>query len=160
MNIISKIRIIVAGLLVTLPMQAHTSVSEDNTDVGKIPVQYALSPTGAVTYQVPINVHSAPDGFQPQLSFSYNSQQNESALGYGWTIGGLSAINHVSGSIYYDGKATPLSTSEDKLMLDGMRSGWKHCPVQDFSAGSFQLCDDFLCKSQRTVYKIRIYASG
>ena len=56
-----------AGLLVTLPMQAHTSVSEDNTDVGKIPVQYALSPTGAVTYQVPINVHSAPDGFQPQL---------------------------------------------------------------------------------------------
>ena len=70
-----------AGLLVTLPMQAHTSVSEDNTDVGKIPVQYALSPTGAVTYQVPINVHSAPDGFQPQLSFSYNSQQNESALG-------------------------------------------------------------------------------
>ena len=110
-----------AGLLVTLPMQAHTSVSEDNTDVGKIPVQYALSPTGAVTYQVPINVHSAPDGFQPQLSFSYNSQQNESALGYGWTIGGLSAINHVSGSIYYDGKATPLSTSEDKLMLDGMR---------------------------------------
>ena len=72
MNIISKIRIIVAGLLVTLPMQAHTSVSEDNTDVGKIPVQYALSPTGAVTYQVPINVHSAPDGFQPQLSFSYN----------------------------------------------------------------------------------------
>ena len=151
-------------------MQAHTSVSEDNTDVGKIPVQYALSPTGAVTYQVPINVHSAPDGFQPQLSFSYNSQQNESALGYGWTIGGLSAINHVSGSIYYDGKATPLSTSEDKLMLDGMRlmeksignslSGWKHCPVQDFSAGSFQLCDDFLCKSQRTVYKIRIYASG
>ena len=89
-----------AGLLVTLPMQAHTSVSEDNTDVGKIPVQYALSPTGAVTYQVPINVHSAPDGFQPQLSFSYNSQQNESALGYGWTIGGLSAINHVSGSIF------------------------------------------------------------
>ena len=64
-----------AGLLVTLPMQAHTSVSEDNTDVGKIPVQYALSPTGAVTYQVPINVHSAPDGFQPQLSLAITASR-------------------------------------------------------------------------------------
>ena len=92
MNIISKIRIIVAGLLVTLPMQAHTSVSEDNTDVGKIPVQYALSPTGAVTYQVPINVHSAPDGFQPQLSFSYNSQQNECGLLEGCLLSTMLAV--------------------------------------------------------------------
>lgn len=121
MNIISKIKILVAGLLVALPTQAHISAFGDNTDVGEIPVQYALSPTGAVTYQVPINVHSASDGFQPQLSFSYNSQQNESALGYGWNIGGLSAISYVNGSIYYDGKTAPLSTSEDKLMLDGMR---------------------------------------
>ena len=119
MNIISKIKILVAGLLVALPTQAHISAFGDNTDVGEIPVQYALSPTGAVTYQVPINVHSASDGFQPQLSFSYNSQQNESALGYGWNIGGLSAISYVNGSIYYDGKTAPLSTSEDKLMLDG-----------------------------------------
>lgn len=121
MNITSKIKILVAGLLIALPTQAHISTLGDNTDVGEIPVQYALSPTGAVTYQIPINIPTDPDGFQPQLSFSYNSQQNESALGYGWNIGGISAISHVGGSIYYDGKTTPLNTSEDKLMLDGMR---------------------------------------
>ena len=51
----------------------------------------------------------------------YNSQQHETALGYGWNIRGLSGITHVAGSIYYDGKATPLSLKDDKLMLDGMR---------------------------------------
>ena len=36
-------------------------------------------------------------------------------------MAGMSSVVHVGGSIYYDGKTTPLSLSEDKLMLDGIR---------------------------------------
>lgn len=119
-NIIQKLMILAAAMLVVLPTKAQEQPS-DPKDVGEIPLQYTLTPTGAVTYQVPIDIHPDPEQFQPQLSFSYNSQQPESLMGYGWNIGGLSGITHVGGTIYYDGKASPLSLNEDKLTLDGTR---------------------------------------
>lgn len=122
MKTIQKLFILVmAGLSATLSMQAQTPVSGSNDDVGEIPIKYALSQSGAVTYQVPADIHPDPEHFQPELSFGYNSQQSEGALGYGWNINGLSSITHTPGSIYYDGKATPLSVAGDKLMLDGIR---------------------------------------
>lgn len=124
-NITQRLIILGITLLVVLSTKAQGAVAlkdvDVSCDVGEIPVQYILSPTGAVTYQVPMNIHSASNGFQPQLSFSYNSQQTESVLGYGWSMAGMSSVVHVGGSIYYDGKTTPLSLSEDKLMLDGIR---------------------------------------
>ncbi len=124
-NITQRLIILGITLLVVLSTKAQGAVAlkdvDVSCDVGEIPVQYTLSPTGAVTYQVPMNIHSASNGFQPQLSFSYNSQQTESVLGYGWSMAGMSSVIHVGGSIYYDGKTTPLSLSEDKLMLDGIR---------------------------------------
>lgn len=124
-NITQRLIILGITLLVVLSTRAQGAVAlkdvDVSCDVGEIPVQYTLSPTGAVTYQVPMNIHSASNGFQPQLSFSYNSQQTESVLGYGWSMAGMSSVVHVGGSIYYDGKTTPLSLSEDKLMLDGIR---------------------------------------
>ena len=102
-------------------MAVVSSNGNKNCDVGEIPIEYSLTPSGAVSYTIPIDVHPDTEGFQPRLSFMYNSQQHETALGYGWNIRGLSGITHVAGSIYYDGKATPLSLKDDKLMLDGMR---------------------------------------
>lgn len=117
--------IMTTALLLSLSGKAQVAVvssnGSKNCDVGEIPVEYSLTPSGAVSYTVPIDVHPDTEGFQPRLSFMYNSQQHETALGYGWNIGGLSGITHVAGSIYYDGKATPLSLKDDKLMLDGMR---------------------------------------
>lgn len=119
-NITQKLIILAAAMLVVLPTRAQEQPS-DEKDVGEIPVQYALTPAGAVTYQVPMDIHPDLEEFQPRLSFSYNSLQPESAVGYGWNIGGLSGITHVAGTIHYDGKSSPLSLNEDKLMLDGVR---------------------------------------
>lgn len=128
-NITQKLIILGIALMTAISTKAQvatlSSVSNENSqggyDVGEIPVQYSLTPTGAVTYQVPLDIHPDAEEFQPRLSFAYNSQQRESTLGYGWNIGGLSGITHVAGTIYYDGKSTPLSLNEDKLMLDGTR---------------------------------------
>lgn len=117
--------IMTTALLLSLSGKAQVAVVSNSDskkyDVGEISVEYSLTPSGAVSYTIPIDVHPDTEGFQPHLSFMYNSQQRETALGYGWNISGLSGITHVSGSIYYDGKATPLSLQDDKLMLDGMR---------------------------------------
>lgn len=128
-NKLQKLIIVGVACLASLSMRAQEAAisagannyMSESYDVGEIPVEYALTPTGAVTYQVPLDIHPDAEEFQPRLSFSYNNQQRESAMGYGWNIGGLSGITHVAGTIYYDGKSTPLSLEEDKLMLDGVR---------------------------------------
>ena len=61
-------------------------------EVGEIPIQYALTPTGAVTYQVAIDIHPDPEDFHPRLSFCYNSQQREAH----WGMGGISVGSPVS----------------------------------------------------------------
>ncbi|WP_307984016.1 FG-GAP-like repeat-containing protein [uncultured Bacteroides sp.] len=120
-------KLIALGIALSMALSASSQETamqgEDHMahDVGEIPVRYALTPAGAVTYQVPVDIHPDPEEFHPHLSFDYNSRQPESAMGYGWNIGGLSGITHVAGTIYYDGKSSPLSLSEDKLMLDGVR---------------------------------------
>lgn len=128
-NMIQRFIILIIASLTALSAKAQGATTLEggndyaNTgyEVGEIPIQYALTPTGAVTYQVAIDIHPDPEDFHPRLSFCYNSQQRESALGYGWNISGLSGITHVAGTIYYDGKSSPLSLNEDKLMLDGIR---------------------------------------
>ena len=93
-NITQRLIILGITLLVVLSTRAQGAVAlkdvDVSCDVGEIQYSTLLSPTGAVTYQVPMNIHSASNGFQPQLSFSYNSQQTESVfrvwMEYGWNV--------------------------------------------------------------------------
>lgn len=99
-NMIQRFIILIIASLTALSAKAQGATTLEggndyaNTgyEVGEIPIQYALTPTGAVTYQVAIDIHPDPEDFHPRLSFCYNSQQRESALGYGWNISGLSGI--------------------------------------------------------------------
>ena len=90
--------------------------------VGEIPFESGVSPTGAKTYNVPINLFH-PDGvFAPQLSFAYNSQQGNGTLGVGWSVGGLQAITRGNKSIYYDNATSGVKMDEnDALYLNGTR---------------------------------------
>ena len=90
--------------------------------VGEIPFESGVSPTGAKTYNVPINLFH-PDGvFAPQLSFVYNSQQGNGTLGVGWSVGGLQMITRGNKSIYYDNVTSGVKMDEnDALYLNGTR---------------------------------------
>lgn len=95
-QITQKIIIMATAFLLSLSGKAQVAVvssnGNKNCDVGEIPIEYSLTPSGAVSYTIPIDVHPDTEGFQPRLSFMYNSQQHETALGYGWNIRGLSAL--------------------------------------------------------------------
>jgi len=99
------------------------SVTIDKTKaVGEIPFQSGVSSTGAVTYNVPIEVYQGIHGMQPNLSIAYNSQAGNGILGLGWNISGLSSITRSNQSIYYDGKSQGITiTKNDAFYLDGMR---------------------------------------
>lgn len=146
--------IMATALLLSLSGKAQVAVVSNSDskkyDVGEIPVEYSLTPSGAVSYTIPIDVHPDTEEFQPHLSFMYNSQQRETALGYGWNISGLSGITHVSGSIYYDGKATPLSLQDDKLMLDGMR-------LIKTGTGTWQSEQGFIRVNRESESRLKVY---
>lgn len=116
---------IVQSLATTTDPFSHipTSINIDTSkDVGEIPFSSGLSSSGGVTYSIPIVGAPGRNGFQPNISINYNSQGSNDVLGYGWSIGGLSAISRVPKNIYYDGKTEPIALdNNDAFILDGMR---------------------------------------
>ena len=90
--------------------------------VGAIPGQFAVSPSGAATYSIPIEVPAGINGLQPNISLVYNSQGGNGIAGWGWNIGGVSMISRAPKNHYYDGEVGNIDwTKESPLMLDGQR---------------------------------------
>jgi RHS repeat-associated protein len=90
--------------------------------VGSIEGDLQVSPSGSVTYTIPIEVVPGPNGFQPSLSVSYNSLAETGILGTKCSLNGLSVIGRIGQTTYHDGKHSNvcLDTS-DRFSMDGMR---------------------------------------
>lgn len=91
--------------------------------VKEIPFQETITPTGALVYTVPIATASDCN-FAPNISLVYNSQGGNGVAGFGWEIGGLSAVSLRNKSQYYDAQtqaADALKTPTQSVWsLDGM----------------------------------------
>jgi hypothetical protein len=104
------------GLGIATQAQAQTTVA------GSTPGQFAVSPSGAATYSIPIQVPPGVAGMAPKLELVYNSQGGNGMLGMGWSLSGLSAITRcprnkasdgVMGSVNFD--------ANDRFCMDGQR---------------------------------------
>lgn len=90
--------------------------------VGAIPGQFVVSPSGAATYSIPIEVPAGINGLQPELSLVYNSQGGFGLAGLNFDITGISEITRVPQNLYYDGKLSAVSFNEqDQFAKDGRR---------------------------------------
>jgi len=103
-----------------MPDGNFTSDPTQGAVVGSIPGQFAVSPTGAATYTIPIEVPAGINGVQPSVSLVYNSNGGNGELGIGWQLSGLSAITRTTANEYDDGKIAGMSfNNTDKFSLDG-----------------------------------------
>lgn len=59
--------------------------------VGAAHAGVSVSPSGAVTYSIPIEAPPGVNRMTPKLSLNHNSQGGNGLLGMGWAIGGASA---------------------------------------------------------------------
>lgn len=112
-----------AAITQATPLTATTNYSNlSDYAVGEIPIQSGVSPMGARTYNVPIEVYPGIGEMTPQISLSYNSMQGSGIAGVGWNIAGLSSIVRTNKSLHYDGKVEGISqNADDAFMLDGQR---------------------------------------
>ena len=98
-----------------LPEQSgHIEIS--GHDVGSIPVVEGVTPTGGVTYSLSIPVAA---GFKltPGVTLAYNSQAGNGLAGYGWDVGGLSAITVIARNRYYH-------DTNGAAEKDGVQAAW------------------------------------
>jgi len=93
---------------------------QSQNPVGAIPGVIDVSPMGAATYTIPIEVVPGTQGVQPNLSIVYNSFGGMGLLGMKWNLAGLSAITRCGQVLYYDNNITATQFDTiDRLALDG-----------------------------------------
>jgi len=88
---------------------------------------FAVSPTGAATYTLPIAIPPGIAGMAPNLNLVYNSQGGNGIAGQGWEMTGLSTIHVCRRTLVQDGEATPLTPFDEAtsdppaICMDGKR---------------------------------------
>jgi len=122
----SNLKLLILFLHITF---ANTMLAQINTNlpVGAIPGAIDVSPMGAATYTIPIEVVPGTQGMQPNLSIVYNSMGGMGLLGMKWNLAGLSAISRCGQTPYYDNDVVTSiqflnnGAYTDRFAIDGER---------------------------------------
>ena len=94
----------------------------ENGVFGKINDETNVSPTGQLSYEIPIPALPGTGGMKPSLAVAYNSSTKNGLAGYGFDLTGLSIISRVPSDRFHDTRATAIDfTSNDHFSLDGQR---------------------------------------
>lgn len=110
------------GLAATTGLLFGGLAIAQTTVPGTTPGQFGVSPSGAATYSIPIQVPPGIAGMQPKLSLEYNSQAGNGIMGMGWNLAGLSSITRCPQTMAQDGVRGNVDyTTSDKFCLDGQR---------------------------------------
>ena len=98
--------------------------AQTSNPVGAIPGTIDVSPMGAATYTIPIEVVPGTQSMQPNLSIVYNSMSGMGLLGMKWNLAGLSAITRCGQLPFYNTYITTIQFSKnDRFNIDGNRLG-------------------------------------
>lgn len=89
---------------------------------GRTSGTYEVSPTGAATYTIPIWAQRGPNGLEPHIALTYNSQSGTGYVGVGWSLSGLSSIYRCTQTYAQDPAPAPITlTTSDVFCMDGQR---------------------------------------
>lgn len=92
------------------------------TAVGTPAGTFSVTPTGAASYAVAIEVPKGIGGLEPKISICYNSQAGNGIAGWGCNISGISVITTGPRDVYHDGQARGIRYDlDDAYFLDGQR---------------------------------------
>ncbi len=111
-----------SGSGINNPIIPDVAIINKSNAVGDIEIRSGVTPTGAKTYEVPIKMFPGINGFQPDLSLTYNSQAGNSVMGHGWSLSGIPVIIRGGKSHYYDKVCESVRMDlTDSFSLNGIR---------------------------------------
>ena len=114
-------RILLAILFVNTIMSVSWA-SGDTDPVGTPKGAFSVSPTGAATYTVSIDLPDINTQLIPQLGIVYNSQSGNGVAGWGCSLTGVSCITRGTKDLFHDEEVSGIShSSSDAYYLDGRR---------------------------------------
>lgn len=93
----------------------------NNGVVGKIDDEFSVTPSGQVSYEIPITLMGETGGVAPKLSVSYSSSSAIGLLGFGFDLTGLSMIQRVPANRFNDGFSGSVDVTTARFALDGSR---------------------------------------
>jgi len=89
---------------------------------GRTEGTFSVSSTGAGTYSIPLWSPPGVRGIEPHISLSYDSRAGNGLFGMGWSLAGLSTIEHCNQTIAQDGVGgSPELGTSDRFCIDGNR---------------------------------------
>ncbi|MGH8020788.1 MAG: SpvB/TcaC N-terminal domain-containing protein, partial [Opitutaceae bacterium] len=84
--------------------------------------ELSVDKNGAATYSIPLWLTPGTAGMEPKLSLNYSSQAGAGIAGFGWSVGGISAITRGGQTLAVDGAITGVNySSSDRFYSDGQR---------------------------------------
>lgn len=96
--------------------------SRAESAVGRTPGNYQVTPSGAVTYTIPIWAPHGPNDLEPHMALAYSSQGSTGSAGVGWNLSGLSSIYRCTQTYAQDPAPAPVTlSSSDVFCMDGQR---------------------------------------
>lgn len=110
------------SLLVGMVLCATQVAEVAAAEVGRLPDQFRVDPSGNASYSIPLTLPPGP-GLVPSLGFNYHSANRaEGAMGVGWSFSEPPAIVRCGQNKRLDGKITGVQlTSEDRFCGPGGR---------------------------------------
>jgi len=88
----------------------------------RAPESAKVNSGGAATQSIPVVVPPGTASVQPRLSFTYNSQGENSLLGVGWSVSGLPIIHRCPRTVAQDNFRGGVNyDANDRFCLDGQR---------------------------------------
>ncbi len=115
-----KISALILSTLITIIFNQQI-IGQTTAEVGTLPGSFGVSPSGAATYVIPIDLPPGRAGMTPELSFAYNNHAPSTIMGLGWGISGFSAIGRSNPTLYFNGEVDNVDFIDDQLTLDGNR---------------------------------------
>ena len=87
-----------------------------------LPGAFAVSPSGAATYTLPIQTPVATGSVELKLALNYNSQAGNGSVGVGWAVSGLSSISRCPRTVLQDQVRGVVNyDANDRYCIDGVR---------------------------------------
>ncbi len=127
-------------LLSVLISSLHLLIAQ--VDVGTTAASLEVSPTGALTYAIPIAIPPGIGDTAPGISLAYSSHSGNGIAGWGWNITGLSAITRTGTSLAHEGFVSGVDFQlNDRFALDGQKlvvtSGQNGRPNSKYTTESY-----------------------